>query len=97
MALSLEDVEKIAALARLQLSQEEKETYKQQLSAILEYATRLNQLDIDNVPPTTSAVPLQNVMRDDIVEPSLSLEDVLMNAPEHDQYQFLIQAVLDTE
>lgn len=97
MTLTVQDVEKIASLARLQLSQEEKETYQQQLSAILEYAARLNQLDIDNVPPTTSAVPLQNVMREDIVEPSLPLEDVLLNAPEHFLNQFLIQAVFDDQ
>ncbi len=97
MTLSLQDVEKIASLARLQLSQEEKETYQQQLSAILDFAARLNQLELDNVPPTTSAVPLQNVMREDVVEPSLPLEDVLLNAPEHLLSQFVIQAVFEDQ
>jgi aspartyl-tRNA(Asn)/glutamyl-tRNA(Gln) amidotransferase subunit C len=97
MNLTLQDVEKIAALARLELSQDEKETYLEQLSAILEYAARLNLLDTEEVPPTTSAVTLQNVMREDVVEPSLSVEDVLFNAPESFQSQFLIQAVLDAD
>ena len=97
MNLTLQDVEKIAALARLELSQDEKETYLEQLCAILEYAARLNLLDTEEVPPTTSAVTLQNVMREDVVEPSLSVEDVLFNAPESFQSQFLIQAVLDAD
>lgn len=97
MTLSRADVEKIANLARLQLSEAEKERYQEQLSAILEYADRLNQLNIDDVPPTASAVTLKNVLRDDVVEPSLAIEDVLFNAPEQDQDQFLIQAVLDGE
>ena len=97
MTLTLQDVEKIAALARLELSQEEKETYQEQLSAILEYAARLNLLDIEDVPPTTSAVALQNIMREDVVEPSLSLEDVLFNAPDSSQNQCLIQAVLNAD
>lgn len=97
MTLTLQDVEKIASLARLHLGQKEKERYQQQLSAILDYAARLNQLDLDDVPPTTSAVPLQNVMREDVVEPSLPLEDVLLNAPEHLLNQFLIQAVFDDQ
>jgi aspartyl-tRNA(Asn)/glutamyl-tRNA(Gln) amidotransferase subunit C len=97
MTLTLQDVEKIAGLARLELSEEEKETYLEQLSAILEYAARLNLLDTEDVLPTTSAVTLQNVMREDVVEPSLSIEDVLFNAPESFQGQFLIQAVLDAD
>ena len=97
MTLTLQDVEKIASLARLELSQDEKATYLVQLSAILEYAARLNLLDIEGVPPTASAVALQNVMREDVVEPSLSPENVLYNAPEHIQNQFLIKPVLDAD
>jgi aspartyl-tRNA(Asn)/glutamyl-tRNA(Gln) amidotransferase subunit C len=97
MALTIEGVKKIASLARLQLSEEELVTYQEQLSAILEYADRLDRLDTDNVSPTTSAVPLQNVLREDVVTPSLTLDDVLFNAPEHFQDQFLIQTVIDSE
>ena len=97
MSLSKQDVEKIAALARLELTGEEKDLYQDQLSSILEYAARLNQLDLDDVQPTASAVALQNVLRDDEVLASLSIEDALFNAPKQSQDQFQIQAVLDDE
>jgi aspartyl-tRNA(Asn)/glutamyl-tRNA(Gln) amidotransferase subunit C len=95
VSLTLEDVEKIANLARLELTAEEKGLYQGQLSAVLDYAARLNELDIAEVPPTSSAVALVNVWRDDVVEPSLPLEDVLYNAPQQAQNQFAIQSVLE--
>jgi aspartyl-tRNA(Asn)/glutamyl-tRNA(Gln) amidotransferase subunit C len=95
MSLTLADVEKIAHLARLDLTDEEKARYREQLSAVLDYAARLNELDLDGIPPTTHAVARQNVMRDDIAEASLPVDDVLFNAPQQAQDQFLIQSVLD--
>lgn len=95
MSLSRKDVEKIAGLARLELSEDEKILYQEQLSAILAYAERLNELDLQDVPPTASAVPLTNVMREDEVRPSLALEDTLFNAPNADQEQFRIQPVFE--
>ncbi len=95
MSLSLEDVKKIASLARLNLTDEELGLYREQLSAVLDYAGRLNDLDIAEVQPTTSAVAMQNVMREDKLQPSLSIEEVLLNAPQHSDNQFLIQSVLD--
>jgi aspartyl-tRNA(Asn)/glutamyl-tRNA(Gln) amidotransferase subunit C len=95
MSLSIQEVEKIALLARLELTESEIALYQEQLSAILDYAKRLNQLDITGVPPTASAVDLRNVMREDVVEPGLSLEDALFNAINEAQDQFKIQAVLD--
>lgn len=95
MSLSREDVQKIAGLARLELSEAEMSLYQEQLSAILAYAERLNELDLQDVPPTSSAVPLTNIMRDDEIRPSLPLEDTLFNAPNADQDQFKIQPVFD--
>ena len=95
MALSKNDVEKIALLARLELSEDEKSLYQEQLSAILDYAQRLNKLDIEEVPPTSSAVDLRNVMREDVVEPGLSTEDALFNTVQQALDQFKVQAVLD--
>ena len=95
MALTLVDVEKIAHLARLELTHAEKIAYLEQLSAILDYANMLNELNIENIPPTVAAIASQNVMREDAIEPSLSIEDVFFNATQHHQNQFLIQAVLD--
>jgi aspartyl-tRNA(Asn)/glutamyl-tRNA(Gln) amidotransferase subunit C len=97
MSLSLQEVEKIASLARLELSAAEKIQYKEQLSAILEYAERLNELDITNIQPTTSAATGQNVLREDIVEPSLPTDEALFNAAKVFQKQFQIQPVLDEE
>jgi aspartyl-tRNA(Asn)/glutamyl-tRNA(Gln) amidotransferase subunit C len=95
MSLSRDDVEKIAQLARLELTESEKSLYQEQLSAILDYASRLNQLDIAQVRPTSSAVDLRNVLRDDVIEPGLGLEEALYNASFADLDQFEIQAVLD--
>lgn len=94
-ALTLADVEKIAHLARLELTDAEKAQYQEQLSSILDYAERLNELDLDDIPPTAHAVAQQNVMRDDAVTPSLTIEDVLFNAPEKENNQFRIQSVLE--
>jgi len=93
--LSLEEVEHIAELARLGLTDAEKETFREQLSAILDYAAILNRLDTAGVPPTTSALPLSNVMRPDEVKPSLPTEDALANAPDAEANQFRVRAVLE--
>ncbi len=97
MSLTIKEVEKIANLARLELTPEEKALYQEQLSAVLDYAERLNQLELEGVPPTSSAVAKQSVMREDWVEPSLPREDALFNAPRQAQDQFQIQAVLESD
>jgi aspartyl-tRNA(Asn)/glutamyl-tRNA(Gln) amidotransferase subunit C len=93
--LSLQEVEHIGELARLGLSDAEKEMFRDQLSAILEYADMLNRLDTTGVPPTASALPLSNVMRRDEVTPSLPTEEGLANAPDADADQFRVRAVLE--
>ena len=85
MPLTRAQVQHIAELARLELSNEEIDRMASQLSAILDYAGRLQELDTEAIPPTASEVPLQNVMRDDVVTPSLPREDVLRNAPDKDE------------
>ena len=97
MSLSREDVEKIAALARLELEPEELTLFQEQLSACLAYVAMLNQVDITGVPPTASAVTLNNVMREDVIEPSLSAEEALFNTAERSGNQFKIQPVLDED
>jgi aspartyl-tRNA(Asn)/glutamyl-tRNA(Gln) amidotransferase subunit C len=64
------------------------------LSAILDYVEALQALDTDDVPPTTSAVPLDNVMRADEVRPSLPVEDALANAPDHADDSFRVKPIL---
>jgi len=95
MALTRAEVIKIAHLARLALSDEELNHYQEQLSAVLDYAARLNELDLTGVEPSAHAVARRNVMRDDVVIPSLSREDALFNAAATADGQFLIQAVLE--
>lgn len=94
MSLTLADVEHIAQLAKLALTDEEKEVYREQLSAILDYAAMLNRLDTSAIPPTATVLPLRNVMRDDTVEASLPREQVLANAPDQDQGMFRVRAIL---
>lgn len=95
MSLSREEVIKIAHLARLSLSPDELAAYQEQLSAVLDYAHRLNRLDLTGVEPSAHAVARRNVMRDDVVEPSLPLEDVLFNAAQTYQDQFVIQSIFE--
>lgn len=96
MALTRQQVEHIAELAKLQLSDDETARMTQQLSAILDYAARLQELDTDAIPPTASVVPLHNVMRDDIVAPSLPRDAALANAPDKDEKGefFRVKAIL---
>jgi aspartyl-tRNA(Asn)/glutamyl-tRNA(Gln) amidotransferase subunit C len=93
--LSRAEVETIAELAKLTLTDEEKTRLQEQLSDILEYAEMLQQLDTTGVPPTTSALPLNNVMRADEVRLSLSNEEALFNAPAAENGSFKVRAVLD--
>ncbi len=95
MSLTLDEVAKVANLARLELSMPELGQYQGQLSAILEAIEKIAGLDISAVPPTAHAVAQHNVWRDDVVSPSLPVDEVLFNAPQQAQSQFLIQAVLD--
>ena len=95
MALSREEVEHIATLGRLGLSEEELELFGAQLSAILEHFQVLQQLDTEAVRPTTTAVPSENVMRDDVVAPSLPREDILANAPDAVDNCFRVRVILE--
>ncbi len=95
MSLTREEVAKIAHLARLALTDEEMTHYGEQLSAVLDYAARLNELDLSGVAAAAPAGNLSNVMRDDVVMPSLANEDALFNAAATAEGQFLIQAVLE--
>ncbi len=92
--LSRVQVEHIAELAKLSLTDEEKGKFGEQLAAILEYAEILQRLDTEAIPPTATVLPLQNVMATDQVRPSFSREDVLANAPEAEDGCFKVRAIL---
>jgi len=93
--LTLAEVEHIAELARLSLSDDEKALLQEQLSAILEYAERLQALDTSAIPPTATVLPLRSVMRADEPRDSMSRDDVLANAPQVEAESFRVQAVMD--
>lgn len=95
MNITISDVEHVAKLARLELSDTEKEMFTEQLNAILNYADHLNSLNTDGIEPTSHAMPLLNVMREDISQPSLPIELVLLNAPDEEEGQFKVPAVLE--
>jgi aspartyl-tRNA(Asn)/glutamyl-tRNA(Gln) amidotransferase subunit C len=95
--LSYEEVRKIAELAKLDLTDEEVKLYAGQLSHVLEYFKRLQELDTTRIPPTASVLPLTNVMRADEALPALAPDDVIANAPDSDNYQFRVNAVFGEE
>ena len=95
MALTLEEVNHIATLARLHLTDEEKNRFRQQLSAILEYASRLQTLDTRDIPPTSSVLPGKNPLRPDEPKPGLTPEELLGNAPFVEEGQFRVPPVLE--
>ncbi len=95
MKLSREEVQHIAELARLALSDEEQSLYQGQLSAILEHFERLQELDTEAIPPTATVLPLRSVMRADEPRPPFSREDILANAPATEAGCFKVPAVLE--
>ena len=97
MSLTRSDVEKIAHLARLELTETEMSRFQGQLSEILDYAEKLNELELEGVAPTAHAISQQNVFREDKADPSLPLEAILRNAPKQAKNQFVVQAVLDDD
>ncbi len=92
--LSMAEVENIAHLARLKLTEDEKRLFQEQLSSILRYVEMLNTLDTAGVPPTTSALPLDNVMRPDEAHAGLSPADALLNAPDTAAGSFRVKQIL---
>jgi aspartyl-tRNA(Asn)/glutamyl-tRNA(Gln) amidotransferase subunit C len=95
MTLNREEVEHIAELARLSLSEEEKALYQEQLSAILGYFGRLKELDTEAISPTASVLPLRSVMREDEAKRPFRREDILVNAPAAEGGCFEVPAVLE--
>jgi aspartyl-tRNA(Asn)/glutamyl-tRNA(Gln) amidotransferase subunit C len=95
MSISKEEVQKVALLARLKLTEQEADQFTSQLNDILRFAEKLNELDTDQVEPTSHVLPMANVMRDDEVKPSISREKALSNAPEEQDGMFRVPAVFE--
>jgi aspartyl-tRNA(Asn)/glutamyl-tRNA(Gln) amidotransferase subunit C len=95
MSLTRAEVQHIAELAKLQLTESEEALYQEQLSDILDYIQRLNTLDTGALPPTATVLPLRSVMRDDVPRPSLPVDDVLANAPARAGDSFEVRVILE--
>jgi len=91
------DIEHVARLARLELTDQEKERLREQLGVILENAAKVGEVATDDVPPTAYAIPRSNVLRPDEVTPSLTVEEVLGNAPEVEFDRFKVPRVVEVE
>jgi len=89
------DVKYVAHLARLALSPEEEQRIGAQLGSVLGYIEKLKEVDVGNVEPTAHAFPLVNVTRADEVQPSISIEDALRNAPAHSNGLFMVPKIVE--
>jgi aspartyl-tRNA(Asn)/glutamyl-tRNA(Gln) amidotransferase subunit C len=95
MGLQRQEVEKVAKLARIAISESELEIFSGQLSRIVDYVSKLNELDTSDVEPLSHALPVANVFRDDVPTESLPIEAALANAPERIGDTFKVPRVLE--
>lgn len=95
MGIDRAAVDHIARLARLDLSEAERQRMQTELAQILGHAERIQALDLDDVEPTSHSIPLSNVMRPDEVRPSLSQEDALRNAPETEDGRIKVPRIIE--
>ncbi len=91
------EVRHIAHLARLKPSDDEVRLFAEQLSAVLSYMEQLNEVDVTDVPPTAHALPVHNVLREDVARPSFTPDQALANAPQRDGSFFAVPKVLDQD
>jgi aspartyl-tRNA(Asn)/glutamyl-tRNA(Gln) amidotransferase subunit C len=88
-------VRKVAKLSRLELTETEVEEFSGQLSAILDYVEKMNELDTDNIEPLAHCLPISNIFREDCVKGSLGTKKTLANAPQQDGEFFKVPKILD--
>ncbi len=95
MAISVEEVRYIAALARLRFSEDQERRLAQQMSQMLDYVDKLNELDTTGVPPMSHVLDVYNVFRDDVPQQRITREDALRNAPDADNAYFRVPKVIE--
>jgi aspartyl-tRNA(Asn)/glutamyl-tRNA(Gln) amidotransferase subunit C len=95
MKITKAEVEHVARLARLELTEAEQETFTGQMDAILAYVEKLNELDTSGIIPTAHAVPMENAFREDQVVPSFGVDNALANAPERVEGFFRVPKVIE--
>lgn len=89
------DIDYVAALARIELSQEEKEKFSAQLGQVLDYFKKLSDVDVEGVEPSAHAHAMYNVWREDVEGDAMSIEDALMNAPKKRDNQIVVPKVVE--
>ena len=95
MEITKQEVEKVAKLARLQVTEAEKDAFTKQLSQILTHVEKLKQYDTKGIEPTSTVLGQVNVFREDIVRPSLPAEQALANAPEREADGFCVPKIIE--
>jgi len=95
MKITQNDVEYVARLARLHISDEQKEKLTRDMAAIIEFADKLSEIDTTGVIPEAHAIPVQNVFREDSVKQSYSRDDILSNAPEKQAGCFCVPKIVE--
>ena len=95
MKITKEEVEHVAHLARLEIKEEDKEKFTEQLSDILTYVEKLNELDTKEVEPTSHVLPIENVFKEDIAGESISTDKALENSPEKEENHFKVPKIVD--
>lgn len=90
-----DEIEHVARLARIALTDEEKDLFGSQLVSILRYIEKLNEIDTTGIEPTSHVLSLSNVMRDDVVEQSLSREEALANAPARTEQFYRVPRIIE--
>ena len=95
MGISREEVKHIAKLARLEFSEQEIDRFTEQLSTILDYVSKLNELETGNVKPTSHVIDLKNCFKEDEVKDSLPVDDSLRNAPQREKNFFKVPKIIE--
>lgn len=95
MKITRAEVEHVARLARLELGESELDTFTVQMDAILAYVEKLNALNTDGIVPTSHAVPMENAFREDLLKPSIGVDNAVANAPNHAESFFRVPKVIE--
>lgn len=93
--ITIDEVKHVANLARLAITEEEADKFAKQLDAIITFAEQLNELDTDSIEPTSHVLDMKNVFREDAAKPGLPVEEVLKNAPDHEDGQIKVPAIIE--
>jgi aspartyl-tRNA(Asn)/glutamyl-tRNA(Gln) amidotransferase subunit C len=93
--ITMDEVKHVANLARLAITEKEVEELTNDLDAIISFAEELNELDTENVEPTSHVLDMKNIFREDVSKPGLPVEEVLKNAPDHENGQIKVPAIIE--